>query len=186
MPGAGNLVVLVLAGGQSQRFLAAGGGVHKLDADLDGESVLAQTLRVVERAGMRCQLVRPAGGSAGMGASIAMGVAASADAAGWLVLPGDLPCVAPATLHAVADGLRIASVVVPHHGGHHGHPVGFRREAAAALAALDGDSGARRVVAAYRAMHAVHDLALDDAGILLDIDTPADLERARRYHARLK
>ena len=40
-----------------------------------------------------------------MGTSIAAGVRASPDSAGWLVLPGDMPLVQPATLLAVARAL---------------------------------------------------------------------------------
>jgi molybdenum cofactor cytidylyltransferase len=48
-----------------------------------------------------------------MGDSIAAGVRATADAAGWLVLPGDLPLIQPATLRAVAQALARHPVVVP-------------------------------------------------------------------------
>ena len=41
----------------------------------------------------------------GMGYSIASGVSASADAAGWLVVPGDMPLLRTGTLLAVAGAL---------------------------------------------------------------------------------
>jgi molybdenum cofactor cytidylyltransferase len=118
---------VVLAAGRSQRFGAAG---HKLAQPLGGSSVLAQTLacaiasqlrivvvttaRFVEVArssvAARDVIVMPeAGGAAaaelGMGSSIAAGVSASPDSCGWLVLPGDMPMVRPATLIAVARAL---------------------------------------------------------------------------------
>ena len=42
--------------------------------------------------------------------------------------------------------------------------------------ALSGDEGARRLIARYPAFA----IELDDPGILIDIDTAADLESARR------
>jgi len=41
----------------------------------------------------------------GMGYSIGAGVSARPDASGWLILPGDMPMVQPATLRAVAREL---------------------------------------------------------------------------------
>jgi molybdenum cofactor cytidylyltransferase len=54
-----------------------------------------------------------------------------------------------------------------------GHPVIFGRAHWAALAALDGDAGARSVVQAQRE-HLIS-VQLDDEGIWRDIDTPSDL-----------
>ena len=106
-----------------------------------------------------------------MGYSIACGVSARPDASGWLVLPGDMPMVEPATLQAVARELRHHTVVYAQHRGQRGHPVGFAAELYSELILLDGDEGARRLVARYPA----HGEELDDPGVLLDVDTPADL-----------
>jgi molybdenum cofactor cytidylyltransferase len=46
------------------------------------------------------------------------------------------------------------------------------------LLELSGDEGARRVVAANAAR--VLELAVDDPGVLADVDTPADLQRLER------
>lgn len=94
-PAAGPVSVIVLAAGRGERFIASGGRMHKLDAPLAGRPVLAHVLETVRRAGFEPQLVRPPGGTSGMGESIAMGVRATPDAAGWLILPGDLPLVGP-------------------------------------------------------------------------------------------
>ncbi len=118
-----------------------------------------------------------------MGESIALGVKATPDAAGWLILPGDLPLIRAASLCRVAQALNEKPVVVPHYQQRHGHPVGFRREYFAALVGLSGDEGAKSVVQAARARGDVLALALDDAGVVLDIDEPGDL-RAAEDHAR--
>jgi molybdenum cofactor cytidylyltransferase len=107
----------------------------------------------------------------GMGHSIAAGVAARADAPGWLLLPGDMPMVRPATLLAVAAALEHHPVAYAQHQGRRGHPVGFAAELYSELMMLSGDEGARRIVARYPAIG----VDVDDPGVLLDLDTEADL-----------
>jgi molybdenum cofactor cytidylyltransferase len=110
----------------------------------------------------------------GMGHSLAAGVGAAADAAGWLVALADMPFIDPASHARVAAGLRAgARIVVPEFQGRRGHPVGFAREWGSRLAALSGDEGARRIVAAFP--EAVVRCALDDPGIVRDVDRIADL-----------
>ena len=115
----------------------------------------------------------------GIGHSIAAGVAERSDAPGWLVLPGDMPLVQPATLLAVAEALEQHPIAYAQHHGRRGHPVGFGAEFYSELVRLSGDEGARRLLARYPA----HGVEVPDAGVLVDVDTEADLEAARR-HAR--
>ncbi|HEY2256300.1 MAG TPA: NTP transferase domain-containing protein, partial [Variovorax sp.] len=98
--------VIVLASGRGERFRAAGGAGHKLQAPLAGSTVLAHTLAAVRASGLPWHLEDI--GHPGMGDSIAAAVRATSGAAGWLILPGDLPLVQPATLHAVARALGAA------------------------------------------------------------------------------
>jgi molybdenum cofactor cytidylyltransferase len=115
----------------------------------------------------------------GMGFSLACAVAETQDASGWLVALGDMPQVQAETTRAVLEALEAgASIVIPCHGGRRGHPVGFSAEHRAALLALTGDEGARRVVGANT--ERVLELAVDDPGILADVDTPEDLQRLER------
>ena len=115
----------------------------------------------------------------GMGFSLACGVSATRDASGWLVALGDMPKVQATTLQAVLQALEAgASIVIPCHDGRRGHPVGFSGEHRAALLELSGDEGARRVVGANA--DRVLELAVDDPGVLADVDTPADLQRLER------
>ena len=197
--------VIVLAAGKGERFL---GVAHKLGQPLGDTTVLGMTLRhaiasqlpvvVVTTEGLadiarrsvaaRDVIVLPdgrtdagtaSGASAallGMGHSIASGVSARANASGWLILPGDMPLVRPATLVAVAAGLEHHPVVCAHHKGRRGHPVGFSSELYSELVTLSGDEGARRLVARYPALG----LELDDPGVLVDVDTEADLASVRQ------
>lgn len=186
-------VVIVLAAGLGSRFL---GPLHKLVQPMGSTTVLGQTIGHAIESGLavvvvtterlaaeaarwvarRDVVVLPEVGSAGagvlgMGHSIAAGVAARPQAAGWLVLPGDMPLVTPASLKAVAAGLAQHAVVYAQHLGRRGHPVGFSAELFSELVQLGGDDGARRVAARYPSIG----LELADPGVLIDVDTVADL-----------
>ncbi|RKP59395.1 nucleotidyltransferase family protein [Pararobbsia silviterrae] len=124
-----------------------------------------------------CEVVVSADAERGMNAALAAGVRASANPHGWLVALADMPAIAPATIleiaqTLVAPGARAEMIVAPRHAGRRGHPVGFGAAHEAALAALDGDDGARGL------LDAVPVTLLDtlDAGVLRDIDTPSDLD----------
>ncbi|WP_435930130.1 nucleotidyltransferase family protein [Dryocola sp. BD613] len=173
--------VIILAAGKGERFLASGSSVHKLDALLNGEPVLWHLLQAVKASGLQWHLVKPEGGTGGMGDSIALGVRATANAAGWLILPADLPLIHPASLQRVAAALREKPVVVPYYRQRQGHPVGFRRECLHSLLALSGDTGAKEIVRDSRLKGNLLDLPLSDAGIVHDIDVLPDLRLARRW-----
>jgi len=190
--------VIVLAAGRGSRFL---GTEHKLAQSLGGLTVLGTTLRqaiasqlpvvvvttealadVARRSvAARDVVIVPEVGSLassgqGMGHSIAAGVSARATASGWLILPGDMPRVQPATLQAVARQLAQHAVVYAQYKGRRGHPVGFSSELYSELVGLTGDEGARRLIARYPALA----VDVDDPGVLVDVDTLADLDAVRR------
>ena len=189
--------VIVLAAGRGSRFL---GTDHKLAQSLGNSTVLGTTLQqaiaselpvvVVTTAALadvargsiaaRDVVLVPEVGSAGqtalgMGYSIAAGVGARPDAAGWLILPGDMPQVQAQTLQRVARELSSHAVVYAQYKGRRGHPVAFSSELYSELTALNGDEGARRVIARYPAFA----LNVDDPGVLVDVDTVADLDSVR-------
>ncbi|WP_036172567.1 NTP transferase domain-containing protein [Massilia sp. 9096] len=90
----------------------------------------------------------------------------------WLVALGDMPRVAPSTLQSLVDALQQGvPIVAPALAGKRGNPVGFGRAHLDALLALRGEEGARRLLKTFP----VTEVAVDDAGIFLDVDTPADL-----------
>jgi len=169
--------VIVLASGRGDRFRASGGSGPKLQALLAGKPVLAHTLAAVQSSGLPWHLEDA--GHAGMGDSIAAAVRHTAEANGWLILPGDLPLVQPATLRQVAAALGGAiQAAQPHYRGERGHPVGFARECRSGLLALQGNKGAAPVLQALRAADAVADFVVDDIGVVTDIDTVEALVRA--------
>ena len=189
--------VVVLAAGKGSRFK---GSAHKLEQSLGDLSVLARTLRnAIEShlpvvvvttpalaplasqvvAARDVVIVTPEQAALGMGHSIAAGVGARADAPGWLLLPGDMPMVRPATMLAVAAALDQHPVAYAQYMGRRGHPVGFGSELFSELLMLRGDEGARRIVARYPALG----VDVEDPGVLLDLDTEADLAAMRALRA---
>ncbi len=178
----GKPTVLVLASGRGERFAASGGGTHKLQALLAGKPVLQHTLAAVTASGLPWHLENA--GHPGMGDSIAAAVRATPEAAGWLILPGDLPLVQAATLRAVAHALAQHAVVVPMFKGARGHPVGFAAGCRDALLDLKGNQGAASVVHAQQAINSVAFVDVDDAGVVTDIDTLDDLRRAEALLAQ--
>jgi len=178
-------VVVILAAGLGERFRQAGGAHDKLLAPLGPQRVRDHVVAAARASGLPWHVVEREHtahlSAQGMGASIATGVAATADAAGWLILPADLPLVQAASLQRVAEALASHTVVVPWVQGQRGHPVGFSAVCRAPLLALSGDQGAKSVMQD----HAPWRLALDDIGCILDVDTPQALAEAERlWHAR--
>jgi len=190
--------LIVLAAGQGRRF---GGSGHKLEQRLGDSDVLGSSLRHAVESGLPVVVVTTAAlaplavrhlavgdvvvvsdeeAQRGMGRSIASGVAARPHAAGWLILPGDMPLVRPASIRAVAAALRQSPVAYAQYRGRRGHPVGFGAELYSELVVLDSDEGARRIAARYPALG----VEVDDPGVLLDVDTPADLTAARQADAK--
>ncbi len=118
----------------------------------------------------------------GMGSSIAAGIRASMDAAGWLIALGDMPQVSPQTISRVCETLESgAGIVIPTFNGARGHPVAFAKDYRDELLALRGDQGARGVVAAADPRRVVY-LPVADSGVLADIDTPEDLGLPKATH----
>jgi molybdenum cofactor cytidylyltransferase len=107
-----------------------------------------------------------------MGAALAAAVRATSEADGWLVALGDMPWIDASTYEAVARQLdQGAELVAPFYRGKRGHPVGFGMAHREALAALDGDAGARGIFST----HTPFVIEVDDQHVLLDVDLPSDL-----------
>ncbi|QBK04631.1 nucleotidyltransferase family protein [Hylemonella gracilis] len=175
-----SFVVLVLASGRGERFLASGGAAlapHKLQAQLQGQTVLQRTLDAVRASGLPWHLEQAS--HPGMGDCIAAAVRAASltypDAQGWLILPADLPLIQPDTLRRVAGAPAAWPVVRPVHQGEAGHPVRFGRACTPDLLALRGDAGAAAVA---RQHGPARQIDVDDVGCVTDIDTVNDLARA--------
>lgn len=170
-------MIIVLASGRGERFLASGGSASKLQAMLAGRTVLERTLQAVAGSGLRWHLEDR--GHPGMGDSIAAGVRATASASSWLILPGDLPLIQAATLRCIAAAPAEWDVVMPVVQGKRGHPVRFSARCGSALMALTGAQGA----AALACTRAAVEWPIEDTGCIFDIDTLQDLQRAKAFLA---
>jgi molybdenum cofactor cytidylyltransferase len=97
-----------------------------------------------------------------------------------LVLLGDQPFVTPAIVEQLVGAWRVsdAAIVAPLYRGQRGNPVLFARAVFAELMAIQGDQGARAILAADPAR--VRTVLFDDDLPLADIDTPEDYERLVR------
>lgn len=187
--------VIVLAAGQGSRFRqVAGAEKDKLLADCTGRdgavrSVIEQVLvnlpatierRVLVTTEDRPQVIRMAQAygceivlieTTGMGDSIAAGVAACPKCSGWLIVLGDMPFILPSTVQNVLAGMADDAIGVPVLEGEFGHPVGFGRSFGPGLMGLSGDRGAKPLFAQGR----VVEVAVDDPGVLWDVDVPESL-----------
>lgn len=187
---AGPLVGILLAAGSGSRFGSdkllhplADGRPLALAAAESLRDACDRTLAVLRPGNDRLAALLAEAGHAvlfaadadqGMGHSLAAGVRATPEAAGWLVALGDMPAVAPGTCRLVADAVRAGtSVAAPLHGGRRGHPVGFARHWYDDLAGLTGDAGARALL--QRPGTEIRLLPTDDPGCLRDVDRPEDL-----------
>jgi molybdenum cofactor cytidylyltransferase len=99
---------------------------------------------------------------------------ANSSVTGALAWPVDHPYVAPASVIALlaASERTGAPIVLPVFQGKRGHPVYFSRQTWRELVTVR-DGGARSVVHARAAE--VHEVPVNDAGVMRDIDTRADM-----------
>lgn len=183
------IIGLLLCGGASRRFgankLLEGGDPLAARAARSLLAATGQVLAVIPpdqpalRAALEpigCEVLETDRTARGMGASIAAGVEASAQATGWIVALGDMPLVRPDTIRRVRRALEEgAPLAAPFSEGRRGHPVGFSSRLRDELLALDGDVGAREVIA--RHSERMERVRSDDPGIFVDIDTREDFER---------
>ena len=190
------LTGILLAAGRGRRFDRAGVQNKLLQHLPNGEPVVVASARrllavlprvvavVPPRDGgvadalraLGCTVTVCADADSGMGLSLAHAIRHAPlhthGASGWLVALGDMPFVAEATLQALVQAIEDgAGIAAPLFDGRRGNPVAFGAIHYAALLALDGDQGARRLLAS----NPVTTVAVPDPGILRDIDTQGDL-----------
>ena len=109
----------------------------------------------------------------GMLSSVRAGVRAlPPEAAGFLVWPVDHPLVTSGTITALLDAFdRTAGpIVLPTLAGRRGHPVLLSTRLASEVLAAEDSVGLQQVVHAHA--DEVAEVAVEDGGILADIDTP--------------
>jgi molybdenum cofactor cytidylyltransferase len=191
------IAAVVLAAGRSTRM----GAQNKLLADVGGvpmvrrvaEAALeskAQPVLVVTGhqaadvgaalSGLDVRLVANPDYATGLASSLRAGIGAvPEDCEGALILLGDMPGVTAEHVDRLVDVFVEAPecIVVPVHGGRQGNPVLWPRRYFPELLRLDGDAGAKRLIAAHR--EDVREVDLATTRILADIDTPEELARMR-------
>jgi molybdenum cofactor cytidylyltransferase len=198
------LAAIVLAAGRSTRM----GGPNKLLAEINGrplvriaaEEALASQARPVivvtghqrERVaaalkGLDIKLAHNPDFADGLSTSLKAGIAAvPGDADGAIVALGDMPQVDAKLIDRLLgafDPEKGAFVVVPTFDGKRGNPVVWSRRFFSELAVLDGDVGARNLIASYP--EAVTEVPVAGKAAFVDVDTPdalmavkAEIERA--------
>jgi molybdenum cofactor cytidylyltransferase len=105
----------------------------------------------------------------GMGASLACGIKASANAQAWLIALADMPFIQVQTIEKLANLLRQgAAIVAPQYQGRRGHPVGFHGRFYQPLSQLHGEQGARLLLQRYHNQLTL--FTCEDQGTVWDID----------------
>jgi molybdenum cofactor cytidylyltransferase len=186
---------ILLAAGESRRM-----GYPKPLLTIDGttfiEKIAATMLAVVPRLVVvlgahadrirraiprdeRIVIVENLNYSRGQLSSLKIGLGAvQSEAEGVIVHLADHPVVRVESFRAIVDsfGRTRKPIVIARSGGQRGHPLIFDRSIFVELRSAPEGEGARHVVNADASR--VEYVDLDDPGINLDLDTPADLVRA--------
>ena len=121
----------------------------------------------------------------GMFSSVIAGVQSLAPSvSACFLLPTDMPLVGELTIRllALAFQRHAAPVHYPVYRSHRGHPPLIRRDVLEAAPASEPEGGLRDFLAVQ---HDVQDVAVEDEAVLLDMDTPADLQLLREHEASL-
>jgi molybdenum cofactor cytidylyltransferase len=194
-----NVAAVILAAGRSTRM----GGPNKLLAELGGKTLVrivteqalaskASSVIVVTGhqadqvesalAGLKVKFVRNGDFADGLASSVKAGIAAVPAAAdGAVVCLGDMPLIDARLIDRLIGAFapdRGNLIAVPVSDGRRGNPVLWSRRFFGELMTLDGDIGARHLIARHG--EAVAEVAVEGHGAFLDIDTPQALEDARR------
>ena len=131
--------------------------------------------------GLPVQFVHNPDFAGGLGGSVRTGIAAVPAAAdGAIVCLGDMPQVDAALIDRLIgafDPDKGALAVVPTIKGHRGNPVLWSRRFFPDLMAVEGDVGARHLIARYA--EAVTEVPLSGTAALTDIDTPEALQAVK-------
>jgi len=194
-----HVTAIILAAGRSTRM----GGPNKLLAELgrkplvrlvteqalaskahDVIVVTGHQAELVEKAlaGLDVKFVRNPDFAEGLASSVKAGVAAVPDDAdGAVICLGDMPMISAQLIDHLIEAFapdRGNLIAVPVSDGRRGNPVLWSRRFFNELMSLDGDIGARHLIARHG--EAVAEVAVEGFGAFLDIDTPQALEAARR------
>jgi molybdenum cofactor cytidylyltransferase len=186
-----NVAAIVLAAGKSSRAK----NIHKLLSTLAGKTVIATTIdSLISAEGLNVLVVtghksteiiaclenksvafvHNAEFDQGMGTSIAAGVGALEGSIDYaLICLGDMPFVQQTTIQKIMDTAAEtsgAAIFVPTFHGKRGHPVLWHQRFFDDLKRLHGDTGGKQIL--QNNFEKIVEVPVDDAGILIDLDTP--------------
>lgn len=109
--------------------------------------------------------------------SLCLGLQALQDPYDYVFLtPGDVPLVQPRTIRKMQESQ--CSMMRPVCGKKPGHPVMLSRELVPSLYSYNGKNGLRGAMESFA--DPILEIEVDDEGVLVDVDTPADLKALYR------
>lgn len=116
--------------------------------------------------------------------SVQIGAAALPECDAFFLLPGDMPVVAPDTFDRLlaAREREKAPVVFPTLDGYRKHPPLIDARLIPAITAFDGDGGLRELWKRYES--AIRTVAVEDAGVWIDLDTRPAYQKCRQKYER--
>jgi molybdenum cofactor cytidylyltransferase len=194
------VAAVILAAGEAKRFRRSPDET-KLVAELDGKPIVRHVAEaaLASRAhpvllvtghaheqvssaldGLLLERIHNRDPGAGLSASLKLAIAALPDAArGAVILLGDMPRIGPSLIDRLIGAFDAAPVeplaVVLVRDGRRGNPALIGRSLFAAVRMLEGDKGARDLIAAAR--ENILELTVGDSAIEIDVDTWEDLRR---------
>lgn len=93
----------------------------------------------------------------------------------FFITPGDCPLVKKETVQLIAE--HKGNVVIPSFNYKGGHPIKLSSEVKKKILENDPESNLRMVLAGYKKEY----LNVDDPGVIMDVDTPEDYQKAIDY-----
>lgn len=114
--------------------------------------------------------------------SIQIGAAALPACDAFFLLPGDMPAVEAGTFAALlaAREREPHPVIFPTLGGYRKHPPLIDAALLPAILAFDGEGGLRELWKRYE--NDILTVPVEDGGVWVDLDTPADYQRCREIY----
>ncbi|HVZ70003.1 MAG TPA: molybdopterin-binding/glycosyltransferase family 2 protein [Rhizomicrobium sp.] len=192
-PHAPRIAAVVLAAGLSSRM-----GENKLLVEISGQPLIRRTVEAVlashaspvivvtgrdadrvgaALSGLDVRLVKNDDFAKGLSTSLKSGVSSvPADSDGALIVLGDMPSVTPELLDTLIAAFNPAegrAICVAAHAGKRGNPVLWARRFFPEIMAIEGDVGAKHIIAANDEL--VCEVESSTDAPLIDIDTKEDL-----------
>ncbi len=193
-----NICAIVLAAGSSSRF-----GRNKLLIELNSKPIIAlvverlldldlskivvvtghyhrEVVDALKGYGSSLEIVYNENYIEGLSTSIKAGISACGDVDGYLFMLGDQPLVCGSTIGKLIDVFVSSgkAIVIPMYRGNRGNPVLVSSRLKKDLLDISGDVGARAIFDRY--LGEIVYVETMDPGVVVDVDTPEDLDRVRR------